>query len=61
KMIKQAQAAIESEKKAAVADIKSQVANLSVEIAEKVIKEQLSNRDQQLKLVEDMLGDMKLN
>lgn len=61
KMLKQAQAAIESEKKAAVADIKNQVANLSVEIAEKVIKEQLSNKDKQLKLVEDMLGDIKLN
>ena len=61
KMIKQAQATIESEKKAAVADIKSQVADLSVEIAEKVIKEQLSNKDKQLKLVDDMLGDIKLN
>ncbi len=61
KMIKQAQATIESEKKAAIADIKNQVASLSVEIAEKVIKEQLSNKDKQLKLVEDMLGDIKLN
>jgi F-type H+-transporting ATPase subunit b len=61
KMIKQAQAAIESEKKAAVADIKSQVANLSVEIAEKVIKEQLSDKSKQLKLVDDLLGDIKLN
>jgi len=61
KMIQQAQAAIESEKKAAVADIKNQVANLSVAIAEKVIKEQLSNKEKQLKLVEDMLGDIKLN
>ena len=32
KMIKQAQAAIESEKKAAVADIKNQVAELSIEL-----------------------------
>ena len=61
KMLKQAQAAIVSEKKAAVADIKNQVAELSVEIAEKVLKEQLSNKDQQLKLVESMLGDVKLN
>lgn len=61
KMIKQAQATIESEKKAAIADIKNVVAELSVEIAEKVIKEQLSNKDKQLKLVEDMLGDIKLN
>ena len=61
KMVKQAQATIESEKKAAVADIKNQVAGLSVEIAEKVIKEQLANKDKQLKLVEDMLGDITLN
>ena len=61
KMIAQAQAAIESEKKAAVADIKEQVANLSVDIAEKVIKEELSDKNKQLKLVEGMLGDIKLN
>lgn len=61
KMIKQAQLAIEGEKKAAVAEIKSQVANLSLEIAEKVIREQLSNKDKQLKLVEDMLGEIKLS
>ncbi len=61
KLVKQAQATIVSEKKAAVSDIKNQVANLSVEIAEKVIKEQLANKDKQLKLVEDMLGDIKLN
>ena len=61
KMIKQAQAAIEGEKKAALADIKNPVATLSLDIAEKVIKEQLSSKDKQLKLVEDMLGDIKLN
>ncbi|MBO0330957.1 F0F1 ATP synthase subunit B [[Muricauda] lutisoli] len=61
KMIKQAQATIESEKNAAVADIKAQVANLSIEIAEKVIKEELSDKGKQQKLVEDMLGDIKLN
>jgi len=61
KMLQQAQAAIESEKKAAVADIKSQVAELSVAIAEKVIKQELSGKDKQLKLVDEMLGDIKLN
>lgn len=61
KLIAQAKATIDSEKKAAVADIKNQVANLSVQIAEKVIKEQLSNNDKQLKLVEDMVADIKLN
>lgn len=61
KLLKQAQAAIESEKKAAVADIKAQVANLSIDIAEKVIKEELSDKKKQLKLVQDSLGDIKLN
>ncbi len=60
KMIKQAKATIESEKKAAVAEIKNQVAELSVQIAEKVLQEQLTNKDKQLKLVNDMLGDIKL-
>ncbi|WP_419213265.1 F0F1 ATP synthase subunit B [Maribacter sp. X9] len=61
KMLKNAQAAIESEKKAAVADIKNQVAQLSIAIAEKVLKEELSSNDKQLKLVDSMLSDIKLN
>ena len=60
KIVAQAQAAIESEKKAAMADIKNQVADLSVMIAEKVIKQELSNKDKQLKLVDELLGDIKL-
>lgn len=61
KMIAQAQASIKTEKKAAIADLKSQVANLSIEIAEKVVRTELSNKDKQEKLVESMLGDAKLN
>lgn len=61
KMIIQAQEAIENEKKSAMADLKNQVASLSVEIAEKVIKGELSNKDKQLKIVEDMLGEATLN
>jgi F-type H+-transporting ATPase subunit b len=61
KIIAGAQAAIENEKKAAVAELKSTVAELSVQIAEKVVKSELSNKDKQLELVENMLGDAKLN
>jgi len=61
KMIIQAQEAIENEKKSAMADLKNQVASLSVEIAEKVIKGELSNKDKQLKIVEEMLGEATLN
>ncbi len=60
-MIVQAQEAIENEKKSAMTDLKNQMASLSIDIAEKVVKEELSNKDKQLKLVEDMLGDATLN
>ena len=61
KMIEQAKAAIESEKNAAMAELKSQVSTLSLSIAEKILKEELSNKESQAKLVEKMLGDVKLN
>lgn len=61
KMIEQAKAAIESEKNAAMAELKLQVSTLSIEIAEKLLKDELSNKATQVKLVEKMLGDAKLN
>ena len=61
KMIEQAKAAIESEKNAAMAELKLQVSTLSLSIAEKVLKDELSNKESQTKLVEKMLGDVKLN
>ena len=61
KMIEQAKASIESEKNAALAELKSQVSSLSLEIAEKLLKDELSNKEAQTKLVEKMLGDVKLN
>ena len=61
KMIEQAKAAIESEKNAAMAELKSQVSNLSIEIAEKLLKSELSDKEAQTKLVVQLLGDVKLN
>ena len=61
KMIEQAKAAIESEKNAAMAELKLQVSTLSLSIAEKILKDELSDREAQTKLVEKMLGDVKLN
>jgi F-type H+-transporting ATPase subunit b len=61
KMIGLAQAAIEAERKSAVADIKKQVASLSIAIAEKVVKNELSNKEKQLALVDEMLGEATLN
>ena len=56
----QSQAAIESEKQAAVAELKQQVASLSIEIAEKVTKETLSDDKKQTQLVEKLLKDVNL-
>lgn len=61
KMISQAKASIESEKNAAMAEIKNQVSSLSIEIAEKILKEELASTEAQSKLVEKMLGEAKLN
>ncbi|RFN59138.1 F0F1 ATP synthase subunit B [Marixanthomonas ophiurae] len=61
KMITQAQTAIESEKKSAMAELKSHVAELSVQIAEKVVKKELSSKNEQLELVDEMLSDATLN
>jgi len=61
KMIEQAKAAIVSEKNAAMAELKNQVSGFSVEIAEKILKNELSNKDSQNALVERMLEDVKLN
>ena len=60
-MIAQAQAAIESEKKAAMAELKSHVAGLSLDIAEKVVRQELANKDKQLALVDSLLGEATLN
>ncbi|WP_194851544.1 F0F1 ATP synthase subunit B [Nonlabens antarcticus] len=59
-IIANAQEAILAEKKAALADIKSQVANLSVEIAEKVTRQQLSEKDAQLALIDKMLAEANI-
>jgi len=44
-----------------MAEIKGQVASLSLDIAEKLLKNELSNKEAQTALVEKMLGDVKLN
>jgi len=52
---------INNEKMAAITELKNQVASLSIEIAEKVIRQQLSTDDKQKQLVQDLLKDVKMN
>lgn len=61
KMIEQAKAAIEGEKNAAMAELKNQVSGFSLDIAEKILKNELSDKASQTSLVERMLEDVKLN
>lgn len=61
KIINKAKESIESEKLAAIADLKKQVAELSIGIAEKLMKDQLASKDAQVKLIDNMLKDVKLN
>jgi F-type H+-transporting ATPase subunit b len=60
-LIEKAQASIIQEKQAALAEIKKSVAELSIGIAETVIKKELSNKKDQLALVEGILKDVTLN
>lgn len=55
KIISNARVEITKEKAAAISDIRNQVATLSLEIAEKVLKREVSDKDHQLKLVEESL------
>lgn len=61
KLIENAQATIVQEKQAALAEIKKNVAELSIGIAESVLKKELSSKNDQLKLVEESLKDVTLN
>jgi F-type H+-transporting ATPase subunit b len=61
RLMDEAKAAIEQEKKAAIADIRKQVATLSVQIAEKVLKQNLKDDKSQMDLIDRMLDDVSAN
>ena len=58
RLLDDAKTAIEQEKKAAIADIRKQVATLSVEIAGKVLKQNLKDDKSQMDLIDRMLDDV---
>ena len=61
KIIADAKSIINTEKQAALNDIKAQVAMFSLEIAEKLIKKNLSDDKSQKELTETLIKDLKLN
>ena len=60
RMLAEAKAEIEAEKQNAIRDIKSQVAELSVNIAGKILKQKLSTDGAQMELIDKLLSEVDL-
>ena len=58
RLLSEAKIEIENQKRAAISDIHKQVATLSVEIAEKILREKLGNDKAQMDLIERMLDEV---
>lgn len=61
RMIEDAKSIIQTEKNAALRDVKEQVAVFSIQIAEKLIKKNLSDDKAQKELASSYIKDLKLN
>ncbi len=60
-LINDAKAEIEQEKQQAIREIRAQVAELSVKIAEKIVREKLSSDDKQMELIDKLLDEVSVN
>jgi len=61
RIIESATERIHFEKMAAMTELKNQIANLSIEIAEKVLGQELSNPEKDKAIVQKSIGDITLN
>jgi F-type H+-transporting ATPase subunit b len=61
RMITSARESIQNEKMAAITDLKNQVAHLSIESAEKILKQELAEKDKQKTVINNLLQDVKMN
>ena len=61
KILAQARKLIDDEKRAAMNELKDQVASLSIEIAEKILTKELSDKKKQAELIDDILNQSNLN
>ena len=61
KIVEAARVSINAEKAAAISELKTQVASISLEIAEKIIRGELSSYDKQKALAEKLAGDINMN
>lgn len=58
RILAEAKAEIDSQKQAAIRDIRTQVAELSVQIAEKILREKLAASDKQNALIDKLLDEV---
>ncbi len=61
KIVENAMERIENEKLSAMTDLKNQIAMFSIEIAEKILKEELSGGKKQEELIKKLTDEVKLN
>ena len=61
RIVADAQVAINQQKMAALTDVKNQVGSLVVEVSEKILRKELSDKQQQEKYIAELAGDIKLN
>ena len=60
-LIEAAKAVIETEKKAALTEVKNQVALLTLDVTEKLLRKKLRDDKAQVELVDQFIKDLKLN
>jgi F-type H+-transporting ATPase subunit b len=61
KIITDAQAAIETQKMAAITDVKNQIGNLVIEVSEKILRRELNNKSEQENYIKQLANEVKLN
>jgi len=61
RIIENAKETINNEKLAAITDMKNQLALLSIEIAEKIIKKELEGKDKQKEFIQRLIDEVKVN
>ena len=61
RLVENAKAAIQNEKMAAMTELKNQVAQLSIDVAEKVLTKELSNKSAQEELAKEIINEAKFN
>jgi len=61
RIVENAKETIQFEKMAALTEMKNELASLSIEIAEKILKEELSTKDKHQKLIERLIDEVGKN